>query len=57
MKLTRNIVGVIASIALTLTATAQPVSPVSEGTDGLFSTDTDNTTSLTGWADIDFNNS
>ncbi len=55
MKLTRNIVGVIASIALTLTATAQPVSPVSEGTDGLFSTDTDNTTSLTGWADIDFN--
>ena len=35
MKLTRNIVGVIASIALTLTATAQPVSPVSEGTDDL----------------------
>lgn len=54
MQLIKTIFGIAVFAIFTSTALAQPVSPLNEGTDGLFGNDTDNTMSLNGWVGVDF---
>ena len=54
MKILKKYTLAVLGLALLGKAFAQPASPLSEGTDGLFSTDTDNVVSLTGYNNVVF---
>lgn len=54
MNILKKSILLVLGMALLGKAFAQPASPLSEGTDGLFSTDTDNVVNLTGYNNVVF---